>query len=224
MRFHTDLDEWTVMGFEAVPAEPVTLPMRPETLDRMLQAWAEAAAALNPASPDLIAAGVTAKNNRNHRWFRAVAAGELATFELPGPLQDRWDELADIETAIDQAFDTRQVSHADLRPDNMIAGADRAWICDWTKLRHIPPWLDTAILLSAAHGDGHDAERLFWAHPTARGVTEEELDAALTAVTGALLQGWPDAPDRIVSPLIHAHMRWAARATADWLARRRHWT
>jgi hypothetical protein len=223
LRFHSEVDGWAVTGFEAVPAKPVTLPMTPRTLDLMLRAWAEAAEALSPPTPELIAAGVRVKNTRNLRWFRAVAGGELTAFELPQSLRGHWDELADIETSIERVLGSRQVSHADLRPDNMIVSEDRAWVCDWAKPRYMPHWLDTAILLSVAHGDGHDAEHLFWTHPTARGVAEEELDAVLAAVAGALLQGWPNAPSRIVAPAIQTHMRWAGLATADWLAQRRGW-
>jgi aminoglycoside phosphotransferase (APT) family kinase protein len=116
------------------------------------------------------------------------------------------------------------VTHGDLRPDNCFLGRDRAWICDWSKPRYTPPWVDTVNVLIVANGDGHDADRLFWSHPTAEGVTGDELDTLLAGITGALLSGWDDAPESIVSPAIHVHMRWAASAAGDWLAQRRGWT
>jgi len=223
LRFHAEIDEWTVVGFEALQGKPVTLPMQAEKLDLMLRAWADAVDALNPPSPSLIASGVTPKSTRTLCNFQTVAGGAQRPFELPSALTGRWDELAEIETGVDQIFVTDQVTHGDLRPDNMVVGERQAWICDWNKLRFMPPWVDTVCLLATAHGDGHDAERLFWNHPTASGVSNEELDTLLAAITGAMLLGWQDAPRRIVSPAIQDHMRWTGLATADWLAARRSW-
>jgi hypothetical protein len=223
VRFHDDVDDWTVTGFEALQGEPFTLPMRPEALDLMLEAWAVAAAALNPPPPALVATGIRPKTAENLRVFQKIANGEEAPIALPPQLQGRSAELAAVEAGIDRVFVTDQVTHGDLRPDNCFLGRDRAWICDWSKPRYAPPWVDTVNLLIVAHGDGHDAERLFWSHPTADGVSGDELDTVLAAITGALLDGWDDAPRTIVSPAIHTHMRWAALAAADWLARRRGW-
>jgi hypothetical protein len=223
VRFHADIDDWTVIGFEALQGEPFTLPMRPEALDLMLSAWAVAAAALNPPPPELVATGIRPKTASNLRVFQKIASGEMAPIPLPPKLQGRSAELTSIETGIDRIFVTDQVTHGDLRPDNFVLGRERAWICDWSKPRYTPPWIDTVNVLIVAHGDGHDAERRFWAHPTTAGVTGDELDTVLAAITGALLDGWDEAPVRLVSPAIHDHMRWAALAAADWLAQRRGW-
>jgi hypothetical protein len=224
VRFHADVDDWTVTGFEALQGEPFTLPIRPEALDLVLDAWAVAAAALNPPPPELVATGIRPKTTENLRVFQKIANGEEAPISLPPRLEGRSAELAAIETGIDRIFVTDQVTHGDLRPDNCFLGRDRAWICDWSKPRYTPPWVDTVNVLIVANGDGHDADRLFWSHPTAEGVTGDELDTLLAGITGALLDGWDDAPKSIVSPAIHVHMRWAALAAADWLAQRRGWT
>jgi thiamine kinase-like enzyme len=166
---------------------------------------------------------VTPKTAKNMRIFQAVAAGETPPFPLPPWIAGRWDELADLECGIDHVMTSQQVSHGDLRPDNLVIGADRAWICDWSKPRFMPQWVDTVCLLSVAHGDGHDAERLFWAHPTAKDVAAEQLDTLLAAITGGMLRGWPEAPSRIVSPSIQEHMRWNGLAASDWLATRCGW-
>jgi hypothetical protein len=223
VRFHADIDGWTVSGYEALQGEPLTLPMRPDTLDLMLDAWARAARALNPPPPELVACGIRPKTAENLSFFQNVANGSAAPIPLPPKLDGRWAELAEIETGIDRILATDQVTHGDLRPDNFFLGEERAWICDWSKPRYTPPWVDTLNVLIIAHGDGHDAEHRFWSHPTAAGVTGDELDTMLAAITGALLDGWDDAPKSIVSPAIHDHMRWAALAAADWLARRRGW-
>lgn len=221
--FHADIDDWTVTGYEALQGEPLTLPMRPETLDLMLDTWAAAARALNPPPPDLIACGIRPKTAENLSFFQNVADGSASPVPLPPGLDGRWTELAEIETGIDRILATDQVAHGDLRPDNCFFGREQAWICDWSKPRYVPPWVDTVNVLIVANGDGHDVEHRFWSHPTSEGVTGGELDTMLAAITGALLDGWDDAPRRIVSPAIHDHMRWAARAAADWLAQRRGW-
>ncbi|MDA1362092.1 phosphotransferase [Glycomyces luteolus] len=223
VRFHADMDGWTVTGFEALQGEPLTLPMRTGALGLVLDAWATAAEALNPPPPALLACGIKPKTAANLSFFQNVASGETPPIPLPPKLSGRWEELAAIETGTDRILATGQVSHGDLRPDNCFLGDGRAWICDWTKPRFVPPWVDTVNLLVVANGDGHDADRLFWAHPTADGVTGDELDTMLAAITGALLAGWNGAPRWIVSPAIHAHMRWGALAAADWLANRRGW-
>jgi hypothetical protein len=223
VRFHADIDDWTVTGFEALQGKPVTLPLGPAALDRMLEAWAVAAKALNPPPPELVATGIRPKTADNLSVFQKMASGDIPPIPLPPKLQGRSTELADIESGFARMLITDQVAHGDLRPDNFFLGHDRAWICDWTKPRYTPPWIDTVNVLIVAHGDGHDAERRFWAHPTAEGVTGDELDTALAAITGALLNGWDGAPARIVSPAIHDHMCWAASAAADWLVQRRGW-
>jgi hypothetical protein len=223
VRFHADVDGWTVTGFEALQGRPFTLPMRPEALDLMLDAWAVAARALNPPSRQLVASGIRPKTADNLRVFQSVASGDMPPVPLPPKLQGRGAELAAIEAGIERVFVTDQVTHGDLRPDNFFLGRERAWICDWSKPRYTPPWVDTVNVLIIANGDGHDADRRFWSHPTADGVTAGELDTVLAAITGALLDGWEDAPRTVVSPAIHDHMRWAALAAADWLAQRRGW-
>ncbi|MFG3338973.1 phosphotransferase [Glycomyces sp. NPDC048151] len=223
VRFHADIDDWTVTGFQALHGKPMTLPLHPDDLDRMLDAWALTADALNPPPPALVASGIRPKTAENLSVFQKIANGDTPPVPLPPKLQGRTADLAAIETGIERIFVTDQVTHGDLRPDNFFLGHDRAWICDWTKPRYTPPWVDTVNVLIIANGDGHDADRLFWQHSTAEGVTADELDTALAAITGALLDGWDEAPARIVSPAIHGHMRWAAGAAADWLAQRRGW-
>lgn len=221
--FTDEVDDWTLAGFEALQGEPMTLPMTPETVRRLLDTWAEAAEALTPTPPALVGTGIRVKTAKNLKAFTAIAAGERAPFALPPALRGRIDELAALEAPIDTVIAADHLSHTDLRVDNMIIGTDRAWICDWTKPAYLAPWIDTVTLLLAVHADGHDADRLFRSHPTAAGVTEDELDTALAAIAGALLRGWADRPDNLISPAIDDLMHWTGLAAADWLATRRGW-
>lgn len=219
----TDLEDWTVTGFEAVQGEPVKLPMSAGSVRLLLDTWAEAASALTSPPGALVEVGIRVKTAKSLKAFTSVAVGELAPFPLPPRLQGRIDELAELESAIDAALASDRVSHTDLRVDNMILGSGRAWICDWTKPAYMAPWIDTVSLLLAAHADGHDADSLFWGHSTAEGVTGGQLDTVLAAVTGGLLRGWADRPENLISPAIDVLMRWSGLAAADWLAQRRGW-
>ncbi|WP_030158139.1 phosphotransferase [Glycomyces sp. NRRL B-16210] len=224
LEFAADFEDWTVLGFETVEGRAPTLPMTPRDLALMLDAWAEAATHLTPAPKRLLDLGVSAVPiDRNLRRFAAVASGEDEPFPVPPALEGRVDELAELERGIDAAMTADAVMHFDLRPDNMILGADRAWICDWNWVQVHSPWFDTVCLLVAAHGDGHDADALFRAHPTAEGVSGEELDTALTSIAGYYLAQAIDPPIPDVSPYLRAHQRWSGLAAADWLALRRGW-
>jgi hypothetical protein len=223
--FAADFEDWTVLGFEAVDGRAPTLPMSPRDLDLMLDAWAQAAAALTPAPQALLDIGVTAKPvDHQLRQFAFVDAGGIDKFPVPPVLDSRWAELAALEQGIDAALTADSVMHFDLRPDNMIVGADQAWICDWNWVQVHSTWFDTACFLIAAHGDGHDADALFWAHPTAAGVTPDELDTVLASITGYYLSQAAQPLIPKVSPYIRTHQRWSGLAAADWLAQRRGWT
>lgn len=223
--FAADFEDWTVLGFEVVDGRAPTLPMAPRDLGLMLDAWAEAAAQLTPAPQSLLDLGVKAEPiGAKLRQFGGVASGAQAPFPVPPALEGRIDELAALESHIEEAMTADAVMHFDLRPDNMIVGADRAWICDWNWVQVHAPWFDTACFLVAAHGDGHDADGLFWSHPTAEGVAPEQLDTGLAAITGFYLGESAQPPIEDVSAYMRPHQRWSGLAAADWLARRRGWT
>jgi hypothetical protein len=225
LQFIAEIDDWIVLGFEAVDGRAPTLPMSPRDLDLMLDAWAQAAEALTPAPQQLLDLGVSALPiDDNLRRFAGMAGGTAEPFPLPPAFEGRVDELAEIESDIEAAMTADAVLHFDLRPDNMILGADRAWICDWNWVQVHSTWFDTVCLLIAAHGDGHDADALFWKHPTAAGVTPDQLDTALASIAGYYLGRSVEAPMAGASPHLRAHQRWSGLAAADWLARRRGWS
>ncbi|WP_335985818.1 hypothetical protein [Glycomyces sp. MUSA5-2] len=225
LEFAADIDDWSVLGFEAVQGKAPTLPMTPHDLDLMLQAWADAAEALTPAPRSLLDIGVTARPvGPELRQFASIDAGEIPPFPLPPAFEGRIPELAAIEQDIDAALTADSVMHFDLRPDNMIVGADQAWICDWNWVGVHSTWFDTACFLIAAHGDGHDADALFRDHSTAVGVTDDDLDTALASITGYYLSRSAEPPLPNTSSHLRAHQRWSGLAAADWLARRRGWS
>lgn len=225
LEFAADIDDWIVLGFEVVDGRAPTLPMNPRDLGLMLDAWAQAAAALTPAPQALLDLGVSASPvDHQLRQFAFVDAGGIDKFPVPPVLDSRWTELAELEQGIDAALTADSVMHFDLRPDNMVVGADQAWICDWNGVQVHSTWFDTACFLIPAHGDGHDADALFWSHPTAAGVRPDELDTALASIIGYYLSQAAQPLIPKVSPYIRTHQRWSGLAAADWLAKRRGWT
>jgi hypothetical protein len=224
MRFAAAVDDWVLIGFEAVRGVTPSREMTPDSLDLMLRAWAEAAAVLAPVPDAMRALGIVEVPQEPQLLrFTAVAGGEAEPFPVPPVLAGRIDELARLETVAEAAMRADAVSHFDLRPDNVLVGEDRAWICDWNWLRVQAQWFDTTNLLIVPCGDGHDADGLFWKHPTARGVEGEELDAVLASLVGFYLAQAPGGPIDGVSPRIREHQRWCGMAAADWLASRRGW-
>ncbi|HZE37199.1 MAG TPA: phosphotransferase [Stackebrandtia sp.] len=224
LRFTSQVDEWVVLGFEAVDGVAPKLPLSPEALRLMLRAWADAADALTPAPRPLIDLGVEPLTTEGFESLGAIESGtEPAPPNLPDLAKRHLPELAWMEGNLAEAIQGSSVIHGDLRPDNMILGTDRAWICDWTMLNVAAPFFDTVAFLVLAHGDGHYAEGMFWEHPTAADVGQEQLDAVLAACVGYYLCNADRPLMENVSPYIRRHQRWNGLAALDWLASRRGW-
>lgn len=105
----------------------------------------------------------------------------------------------------------------------LIDAGGAAWICDWNWPCLGASWFDLVLLLATAFADGYDATALFAAHPTARGVADEQLDAALAALSGFFLVSGAQ-PPADWSPHIRQHQTWCGEVTLRWLADRRRWT
>lgn len=226
LEFAAEVEEWVVLGFEAVRGKAPALPMGPGELDVMLDAWARAAELLVPVSEAFRAAGIrTLYEDAGDQFlgFTAMAAGDEPVVELPAYALSRLDVLASLEQGLHPAVAADAVTHGDLRPDNMILAGDRALICDWNWPAAAAPWFDTVFLLITAYGDGHDAEKLFFAHPTAAGVTGDQLDAVLAGAAGYYLSRARQEPFPGVSTFLRQHQRWCGEAALAWLAARRGW-
>ncbi|MEV0650886.1 phosphotransferase [Phytomonospora sp. NPDC050363] len=224
MLFAESAGDWIVLGFEPVTGRAPTLPMAPADLDVMLAAWADAAERLAPVPQALRAAGIRTlaedAGDQFHNFTRA-AAGEAPLHRAVSPRH--LGELAELELGVYPAVAADAVTHGDLRPDNMILTASGAMICDWNWPSIAAPWFDTVFLLITAHGDGHDADRLFFAHPTAVGVTGEQLDSVLAAAAGYYLDRAQQNPIPGVSSYLRRHQAWCGEAALAWLAARRGW-
>ncbi|WP_086827343.1 hypothetical protein [Streptomyces sp. NRRL B-24572] len=220
-------DNWVVLGFEAVdggrmPAEP----WQPNELDATLNAYAATAEALATPSPqmlELVLKPVDAEGD--FTGWRDVQAGSVKPEILPGWVPLRLTpQLTGLESQWRKATAGNAVLHHDLRQDNvLIDTTDAAWICDWNWPCIGASWFDLVLLLATAFADGHDASTLFAAHPTTRGVADEQLDAALAALSGFFLVSGAQ-PPADWSPHLRQHQTWCGEVTLRWLADRRGWS
>ncbi|GAA4925036.1 phosphotransferase family enzyme [Stackebrandtia albiflava] len=223
MRFSAQVHDWVVLGFDAVDGTAPALPLTVAQWRLMLDAWARAAEALTPAPEPLRALGIPHMTGRGLHHFTDVAAGTTPPDPLPPLAVTHLTALAELEAVMPRAVAADAVTHGDLRPDNMILTGDRALICDWTALEVAACWFDTIALLIVAHGEGHDADTWLRRHPTVAGVTDEQIDSVLAAITGYYLVNSGRPPIDRVSPHLRAHQRWNGLAALDWLASRRGW-
>lgn len=225
LHFASQIADWVVLGFEAAAGEAPKLPMTSAAVNKMLHAWELAADALQSA-PELKALDpppLSIAPGDRIQQFTQMAAGNLNLQHLPEPMHKHVNELATLEQQVFAATESNGYSHGDLRPDNMIVGEDRAWICDWNWPGRYRPFFDTACFLAVPYLDGHDADRLFFSHPTAIGVAGEQLDSVLAAMTGYYLACAQQPPFPQASLYLRRHQHHNGLATLDWLANRRGW-
>jgi hypothetical protein len=208
-------DRWVVLATEYVEGRPPHRPWNPDELDRCLGALTSVAEATRvlPAGLDLaplheelpqLVTGWDTVAERLPDWPQLTEVRELARFyaELP---------------------DAGHLIHADARDDNFILAADgRTLICDWNWPALGPAWQDVVDLLVTAHGDGHDADALLTAHPSATGVDPDHVDAWLASLCGYMVEA-DFRPVPSSSPYLGVHRRWWAAATWSWLSQRRGW-
>ncbi|MBH5335267.1 aminoglycoside phosphotransferase family protein [Streptomyces pactum] len=225
VRWCEEPDGWLVLGFDAIGdgRMPAT-PWRPDELAAVLEAYAVTAEALSVPSGRLRDVGLRPVTDGDFADWRRRAAGGPDTVRLPGWVPaGKLDALAGLETDWRRAVAGDSVLHHDLRQDNVLLDPHgRAWICDWNWPCLGASWFDLVLLLATAYADGHDATALFRAHPTARGVDDEQLDAALAALSGFFLASGAH-PPADWSPYIRQHQTWCGEVTLRWLAERRGW-
>ncbi|MDI1465607.1 phosphotransferase [Catellatospora sp. KI3] len=226
LRWHAELAGHVVLCLDPIPGARVPqLPWRPEELTAALDAWAVTAAALAEPSPPLLELPLETFATTVEpmlRTWRDADPDQLAV--LTPELVPHLDRLRELEARLVE-LGTRAtgVFHGDLRLDNTVLDGDgRAWICDWAFLAHGPAWFDLVTLLLSAEASGYDVDALFAAHPAARGLPDDALDAALAACAGYYVHAGAK-PEIEQSPAVRSHQRYYGRLTVRWLSRRQGW-
>lgn len=219
-------DGWVILGFDAVAGGRMpSTPWKPDELASTLDAYTVTAEALATPSAALQQVGLKPiGDGSDFADWRDITGSTTSADILPAWVPtNRLQALAALEAQWRQAVAGDAVLHHDLRQDNVLIDiSDAAWICDWNWPCLGASWFDLVLLLATAHADGHDATTLFTDHPTARGVDDQQLDAALAALSGFfLVSGAQPAADW--SPYIRQHQTWCGEVTLRWLADRRGW-
>lgn len=215
-----------IICLDAVDGRMPVLPWNPAELAATLKAYAVSAAALREPPADLVALGLPGLPEiarADLSWWREVAEDREPFPAAPPYARERLADLVTLEAWLPHYAEDRAMIHCDLRLDNVIVDrAGAAWICDWTWVCRGPAWFDLAGLLVTAYASGLDADAVFTAHPAARSVPHDGLDAALAALSGYWLSRSAAGPTG-ASPHLRSHQRWSGEMALGWLARRRGW-
>jgi hypothetical protein len=212
---------WWISLFEARRGTTPQHPWRPAELDLVLGAWQDLRPFLQ-ATP----------------WMRSAGLSDLfvAWREITADPIDPWHRLAirwsDREAIMAQRVDggtAAQLSHIDLRADNILIDADSGTVSfvDWAHPGTASPWADVALLLADVVASGADREaggsidvvaKFACLHPE----TDPELAVSLIAALGAFMhvragrdqqpamphrRRWMKAASEQMLPFINAHTR-----------------
>ncbi len=191
--FSHDDGEWVVLGFEVAHGRSPELPWRPDDLGAVLDALAQLADVEPlpghrlPRSDDLFADDYTgwrklAMLPDDERALVAQRAGELGRWAT-----DNLERLVVWEQDAPAAMAGDALVHGDLRADNVMIDPDHSlvWLIDWPHASVGAPWLDLACMLpSVALQGGGDPASIFRSHVLSDGVSDDELRAVLSGVSG----------------------------------------
>lgn len=206
--------EWVVLGFEYVDGRPPHRPWRLPELSACLDAVEDLAELLTPA-PASVAAVSFAEE------FAPMAGLWQPVREARGD-PPWYAEAAALAASFAEAVDGDTVVHTDLRADNVLLTDAGAVFCDWNFCVRGAAWIDTALLLIEARGDGLDTDALLASRRLTTEVPPDHVDRLLALVTGYL---WWSAsrPVPSNSPYLRDHQLWEGDVAWEWLCERRGW-
>jgi aminoglycoside phosphotransferase (APT) family kinase protein len=208
---HED-DLWVVLELEYVDGANPARPWKPADLDCCLDALEELAGRLTPPPLKLAT-------------FADEFADCLTGWEhvrRVNPDLPHLEEAADLASRYLEATAGNTLVHTDARDDNFLLSDGRALLCDWNWPVVGASWIDTALLLIPAHGDGLDADAILAERALTREVAAEDIDTLLALIAGFFFERRDDAVPNS-SPYLRAHQSWYAEATWSWLSSRRGW-
>ena len=225
LRWTDDVDEWVVLGIDAVHGRMPGLPWTAPDVALAIDACERAAAALTPAPPGLELQRLADEPGGDDpwlRWYGDVTSGAVRT-ELLSPWARRsLPELQELLTTSGPAIDGDTACHGDLRADNMIVdhhGA--AWVCDWNWLLVAAPWTDVVGLLVTAHADGIDVDAALSRSWLLDGVDPGAVDAWLALLAAFMCGQAEQPPPDFASGWLRQHRAHYGTAALAWLEHRR---
>lgn len=216
-------DGWVVLAFEDVPGRTPADPWDAGELRRVMDALDDLAVRLTP-SPVAAPPAAERLAGTFDCWAELAADRDAGTDDLRD--LDPWaaahlDELVALESGWLRALAGDTLAHGDLRADNILLTPDgRVVFVDWPWACTSTPWFDLLCMLPSIVMQGGPApEGLFKAHPPARDVDPEAVDAALAALTGMfLVHARRPAPPGL--PTLRAFQRAQGEAALSWLRTR----
>ena len=213
--WHTEYDDWVLLGFEAFDGRNPTRPWTDADLRAALAMTEQSARALTPPPTDLELATFADD--------LAALAGYWDYLALARPDLPHLDEVRSLAASFAEVTAGDTVVHTDIRADNILIDQDgRAVLCDWNWPVVGAAWIDTAMLMIGPRGDGHDVEALLAAHPLTKDVPADHIDRLLALVLGHFWKCGDD-PVPANSPFMREAQRWQGDVCWDWLAERRGW-
>lgn len=207
---------WVVLELAYVDGRNPTRPWHRTELDACLDALEVVADRLTPAPDNLELApfadefepfrtGWDHVREQHPQWPHLEEAAALA---------ERMEEVTAGETLV----------HTDGRDDNFLLGPEGgAVLCDWNWPVRGASWIDTVLLLIAAHGDGLDADAVLAERRLTKDVDPEHVDVLISLICAYMLE-CRDRPVPNSSPYLRVHARWYSEAAWSWLAARRGWS
>jgi hypothetical protein len=210
----TPAGSWWVTLLEARTGTTPQHPWRTADLDLVLKAWQE-------LRPSLQAT----------QWSKSAGLSDLfvAWREIAADPTDPWHELAarwsEREATMTDQVDggaTAQLSHIDLRADNILVDPQTEVVSfvDWAHPGTAAPWADVALLLADVVASGADveaggeidvADRFACAHPE----TDPELAISVISALGAFMHARAHRED--VNPVMPHRRTWMAAASEQML-------
>jgi aminoglycoside phosphotransferase (APT) family kinase protein len=216
-----DDGDWVALVFDEIDGRPPRLPWERAELERVLIALHAMADALTP-SP--IAARPAAETLAEILCgWRALAAADELRARVPAAARERLDTLVALEVQWPAAIAGDSLAHLDLRADNLLLTETDVFVVDWPWAALAAPWVDLVLMLPSVEMQGGPLPDDVWgAHPLARGVDDDRVDAAIAAVAGFFVwQSLLPAPPGL--PTLRAFQAGQAAPAFAWLARRRGW-
>lgn len=216
---------WVVLVIQDVAGVMPRQPWLPADLRRVLVAWADAAAMLDP-SPLPAPSLVERFEDRFQGWRRLLTAcqgGDADLRWLDGWAQANLPGLASLERDWAAAASGRTLCHGDLRADNVLLTDGGVVLVDWPHAALGPAWFDVVGLGPSVLMWDETMVAPLDAHLRALGADPDRVSAVLAALAGFFLtQSREPAPPGL--PTLRPFQRVQGRAALHWLRTRTHWS